>query len=186
MGEMSTKAISSTTAWRLKNPEKYAAMKEAYRAKQNAANKAYYERNRKRIIARQLAYDKANAKTVREYRKAWRAANADKQKPYMVAWRQNNQSLCQFYHRNRRARIVGNGGVASKDIADKLFKLQKGKCASCRCCLKSVKQHLDHIVALANGGGNNDENLQLLCAKCNLQKKDRCPVEFMQSKGYLL
>jgi 5-methylcytosine-specific restriction endonuclease McrA len=30
--------------------------------------------------------------------------------------------------------------------------------------------HIDHVVALANGGGNDPTNLRILCAACNLEK----------------
>lgn len=33
---------------------------------------------------------------------------------------------------------------------------------------------------------NADENVQLLCSRCNLSKGAKHPVEFMQSQGYLL
>lgn len=29
---------------------------------------------------------------------------------------------------------------------------------------------MDHIVALVNGGGNEDENLQMLCVECHKEK----------------
>ncbi len=32
------------------------------------------------------------------------------------------------------------------------------------------RPHIDHIVALVNGGGNDPTNLRLLCAACNLKK----------------
>lgn len=34
----------------------------------------------------------------------------------------------------------------------------------------SVATDLDHIVALVNGGGNEEENLQGLCAACHVDK----------------
>ena len=34
----------------------------------------------------------------------------------------------------------------------------------------SVASELDHIVALVNGGGNEEENLQGLCASCHVDK----------------
>jgi 5-methylcytosine-specific restriction protein A len=34
----------------------------------------------------------------------------------------------------------------------------------------SVATDLDHIVALVNGGSNDDENLQGLCAACHMDK----------------
>lgn len=39
---------------------------------------------------------------------------------------------------------------------------------------------------LALGGANEDWNIQLLRQRCNNQKKAKHPVDFMQSKGYLL
>ena len=179
-------AISKTTEWRMKNVEKAAAMKEAYRGRQKLADAAYYERNKEKIIARQIAYDKRNYRKVSEYRSAWRDKNADQVRAYLVEWRKSNTDLCRNYHLNRRARVIGNGGTASRGLFKRLMILQKGLCACCRIELKKTKPHCDHIMPLARGGNGFDSNFQLLCAKCNLQKKDRCPVEFMQSKGYLL
>jgi len=45
---------------------------------------------------------------------------------------------------------------------------------------------MDHIVPLAKGGKNIDSNIQLTCPKCNLEKNSKDPIEFMQSRGYLL
>jgi 5-methylcytosine-specific restriction endonuclease McrA len=45
---------------------------------------------------------------------------------------------------------------------------------------------MDHIVPLYLGGLNVDSNIQLLRAKCNLQKNKKHPVDFMRSKGFLL
>ena len=38
----------------------------------------------------------------------------------------------------------------------------------------------------ALGGLNADSNMQLLRAECNLQKSAKHPVDFMQSRGFLL
>lgn len=86
---------------------------------------------------------------------------------------------------NRRARIRGNGGELSKDIKQRLFELQRGKCA---CCGKPLgeKYHLDHIIHISLGGKNVDSNIQLLRARCNIQKSNKHPVDFMRSRGFLL
>lgn len=41
---------------------------------------------------------------------------------------------------------------------------------SCVACGSSEELTLDHILALAKGGDNEDENLQTMCRTCNLKK----------------
>jgi len=43
---------------------------------------------------------------------------------------------------------------------------------NCQECGVSTDLQIDHIVAVANGGGNEMANPQLLCASCNLAKSD--------------
>lgn len=85
----------------------------------------------------------------------------------------------------RRARRRNQSGVVSKDIIQKLKKLQRGKCPCCKRTLGD-NYHLDHIVPLALGGKHEDSNLQLLIANCNQQKSSKHPIDFMQSRGFLL
>lgn len=86
---------------------------------------------------------------------------------------------------NRRARKRENGGKLSADLKDRLFKLQRGKCA---CCGKPLgdRYHLDHIIPIALGGPNEDWNIQLLKASCNARKGCKDPIEFMQQQGFLI
>lgn len=71
------------------------------------------------------------------------------------------------------------------DIAERLFKLQRGKCACCKQPLGD-DYHMDHIMPLSLGGSNTDDNIQLLRAKCNQQKSAKHPVDFMQQRGFLI
>jgi 5-methylcytosine-specific restriction endonuclease McrA len=87
---------------------------------------------------------------------------------------------------NRRARKNASAGKLSFNLAEKLFKLQHGKCA-CGCKKHLGKDyHLDHIMPLALGGANTDNNIQLLRKQCNWQKHAKHPIDFMQSRGFLL
>jgi len=43
-------------------------------------------------------------------------------------------------------------------------------CQHCGADLFEVEHHIDHIVPLAKGGNNDEDNLQALCAPCNLAK----------------
>jgi 5-methylcytosine-specific restriction endonuclease McrA len=80
---------------------------------------------------------------------------------------------------------MASGGKLSPDLAERLYELQGGKCA---CCGKPLgeKYHLDHIMPLALGGANTDDNMQLLTARCNIQKSAKHPIDFMQERGFLL
>jgi 5-methylcytosine-specific restriction endonuclease McrA len=86
---------------------------------------------------------------------------------------------------NRKARERANGGILSVGLAEKLFELQKGKCACCGQPL-GEKYHMDHILPIVLGGPNEDWNIQLLRQRCNQQKHAKHPVDFMQSRGFLL
>lgn len=55
-------------------------------------------------------------------------------------------------------------------------------CQNCQrvgCC----SPHVDHITPLAAGGTDDIENLQLLCAYCNLHKGTMHPLTFKKEYG---
>ena len=57
----------------------------------------------------------------------------------------------------------------------KVLKRDNYRCTRCGACPSidsSVELEVDHIISVAKGGGNNTENLQTLCRKCNQGKKD--------------
>jgi 5-methylcytosine-specific restriction endonuclease McrA len=112
-------------------------------------------------------------------------ANPDKCKEYNANWYRNNPEAVSVKNQNRRARVRSVGGKLSKGLPEKLFSLQQGKCACCGLPLGD-KYHLDHIVPLALGGTNTDDNIQLLRASCNNQKHAKHPVDFMRERGFLL
>lgn len=85
----------------------------------------------------------------------------------------------------RRARVLEVGGKFSAAEIRALLKQQKRKCSV---CIVNIDKdyHIDHIMPLALGGHNGITNIQLLCPRCNLSKKDKHPIDFMQSRGFLL
>jgi 5-methylcytosine-specific restriction endonuclease McrA len=42
---------------------------------------------------------------------------------------------------------------------------------------------IDHIVPVAKGGTDHDENLVSACRRCNYSKKDSMPVDFLASRS---
>ena len=130
----------------------------------------------------------------------WQSSNADKAKANVKRYRTNNRERYQAlvsarraanrgayraYEQNRRAKMKAYSGKLSIGLAEKLYVLQRGKCP---CCGQPLGEnyHMDHKMPLGLGGTNCDENMQLLRQKCNNEKHVKHPVDFMQSRGFLL
>jgi 5-methylcytosine-specific restriction endonuclease McrA len=168
------KANESSAEWRKNNPERQKEIISNWRKsnpeKVKAANVSWHKLNKEKANATSAAWSKANLEKKVAYNAAWRIANIEKARYTGRMGRQN-----------RRAREKGK---LSKDLGYRLFELQKGKCACCHARLE--KYHLDHIMPLALDGANADSNIQLLCPTCNLEKHAKHPIDFMQSRGFLL
>lgn len=182
-------ALIDAAAYRSENPDTVKKTQAAFRAAHPDEHKArcaaWYTENRDKKLARDAARHRKNPSKKLESSAAWRAANKERCRANLAEWHKVNPEYHRISEQNRRARKRANGGRLSPGLAAKLFKLQKGKCA---CCHVSIADgnHLDHRIPVALGGPNEDWNMQLLCGPCNLSKGAKHPVEFMQSRGFLL
>ncbi len=176
-------------AYRLSNPERFKERQRvSYFANREKAKKtaaAYRLANREIVKENLRAYYLANSEKAKENRAAHYLANKEKAAAYRSAYQKANPEKVKILNHKRRALKRQSGGALSIALTEKLFKLQKGKCPCCRLPL-GKDFHLDHILPLALGGSNTDDNIQLLRAKCNMQKSAKHPVDFMQSRGFLL
>lgn len=126
-----------------------------------------------------------NREKANDESRGWRAKNLDKAKESNANWYAANLEYSKVKSHNRRVIGRDSGQKLSKGLASKLFKLQQGKCPCCKQPLGN-DFHMDHKVPLALGGANVDSNIQLLRQRCNMQKHAKDPVDFMQSRGFLL
>ncbi len=55
----------------------------------------------------------------------------------------------------------------------------RGVCVACGARSTEAFLHVDHIVPRSMGGKTEPDNLQALCDKCNLQKRDRDDTDFL-------
>jgi len=81
-------------------------------------------------------------------------------------------------------RKAQNSSQARRNLLNQIFVHQGGRCAACRKRLK--KYHQDHIIPLSKGGEDIGANIQLLCPKCNGEKSNKDPLNYMQEQGFLL
>lgn len=160
--------------WNAANPER----RKAHGAAWDAANIV-------RRKARNAAWSAANLDLKRAHDAERYAANPERAKTNAAAWTKANIDAKRIHTQNRSARKRKNGGILSKGLSTKLFKLQRGKCACCGLPL-GTNFHMDHIMPIDLGGPNVDGNMQLLRQRCNLQKSAKHPIEFMQQRGFLL
>ena len=165
--------LANNTAWREANSEKA-----------RAAIAKWCLANRDKVREMQARYRAANPERKRAYDEKWRSENPDKVKAAVSKWRASNPQKIRVYKQNRQARKAAAGRLSS-DIANRLYELQRGMCACCGQPLGS-DYHLDHIMPLALGGTNTDDNIQLLRQRCNNQKHAKHPVDFMRQRGFLL
>jgi len=168
------KALERGRKWREENSDKAADCK-----------RKYNEENREKVAEYNRKWQKDNPDKVAKKSDKWNEANREKNNERCRKWAKDNPERIRVIRHTRRARIIGNGGKLSKEIVQTLITLQKGRCA---CCNKSLEEgyHLDHIMPLALGGLNSDENVQLLTPKCNLSKGTKHPIDYMRGKGLLI
>lgn len=123
--------------------------------------------DQKRYLNRRLDPEKN-----REYWNTWRLANIDRE-------RARGRASAAV----RKARLLASTGTYTYRDVISLYAMQKGRCAALWCAADlSVCYHVDHVVALARGGSNEPNNLQLLCPACNLSKGDSSMFEFYLRK----
>lgn len=86
------------------------------------------------------------------------------------------------FHKRQTAKTEAGGSFTIKQIG-KLYLDQKGRCAepTCQCNLDHVFDK-DHIFPVSKGGSSNIENIQLLCEKCNGDKRALTPFQWARKK----
>jgi 5-methylcytosine-specific restriction endonuclease McrA len=164
------------------NKEKIAAYHAEWHRRKKATDPTYMQKQREKTAA----YFKAHPERLKANNAKRRREKAEQTKAYQKEWFAKNKERRIVYQQNRRKRALAAGGRLSHGIRAKLMVLQRGMCACCKCDLSKTEMNLDHVMPLALGGTNSDENVQLLCRTCNNQKYCKHPIDFMQEKGFLL
>jgi len=134
--------------WRTANPEKM----RAYNLKAREWNRTHREK-------------------MREIDVAWRTANPEKRRASYERWRVANPEKMAAKEGRRRSRKMLTAEVLTKEELTAITEIYR----QCRLMTKlsGIQYHVDHKIALSNGGKHHPENLQLLPAMENLKKGAR-------------
>jgi len=96
-------------------------------------------------------------------------------KKYRKNWNEEQKQKHRIGARNRKAMLKGADGKFTINDVRNLFAAQTGLCKACDTDLTVNGFHVDHVMPIKLGGSNSPENLQLLCAPCNLSKSAKHP-----------
>ena len=146
-------------------------VREGLYARNRARNRKRYKEDseyRERVLEKSRISHINNPERLKESGARWRANNPDKV-------RMKN-------HKRREHREITQGRNKDVNISF-LFKRNLGFCPYCSSELFSG-YHLDHIIPVSLGGGNDMDNLQCICARCNLRKGAKHPDEWHEEIGW--
>ena len=76
--------------------------------------------------------------------------------------------------------------VFPRSVKNQLFMAQKGRCSYCGRTHRIRYLEIDHKHPFSRGGGNEIDNLQLLCIPCNMRKGIQSDEEFRRRYHRLL
>ena len=142
-----------------------------------AKNRAWAARNRETRNAKCREWNAKNAEAKRATNARYRLKNKDLINERRRLKRKSDPNLERIKTAKRRI----NGLSLPKNIINKLLELQQRKCP---CCGKPLEgsYHLDHKIPISRGGTNEENNLQLLLPKCNLEKYNLTFEEFLEKR----
>jgi len=148
-----------------KEKEYYAANKEKIKEQR----KEYYAANKEKVLATAKKCRLNNPEKFCARAKEYRFNNPEKARAVDKKYYANNPGKVREYRLKRRGYGTPEKGIVTIIINENILRHGIITCEKCKeGCFD--KYHIDHIIPLSKGGSNDYNNLQLLCAHCNLSK----------------
>lgn len=168
------------------DPEKYKALRTEHLKQKPELSRAkclrYRVKNRGKLRQIAIEYYNANRAAILEKQRIARHADPTENRARVRAWVKANPDRAKALFAQYRARKRGAVGRYTAAEIAQLNEWQNGNCAACQRDLRETGYHVDHIVPLASGGTNWQNNLQLLCPRCNSSKRARDYAEWIEEQ----
>lgn len=152
---------------------------ESGKERQDQNDKRYRDRNKLKIQQRRKDRYAANRQVKREANKAYYRANAEKLKKDKRDWCKSNRDRVRISEKAiEHKRRAAAGKLTSYDI----LMVLEHSCGICPYCLHKIdlkQSQIEHCVPLSRGGINSIENVVASCEKCNKQKNNKTPLEYL-------
>ena len=125
--------------------------------------KLFREKNSKKIKDEKKKYYEKNKEKIKLKSRIWSKENKEKRNKTKITWRQKNPEKVKTYRQNRRSSLLFSDFSFSSEELLQRFEHQKRKCYWCMCDIKLDNFHVDHLIALSNGGSNHINNIVCSC-----------------------
>lgn len=127
----------------------------------------------------QRQWAKDHPDSVRMTKRDWYLTNASREIARVTQWGNDNKERRRANIRNRTAMRKGAPGSHTDAEIIAMLEAQNWQCVYCPASLRQHR-HIDHKIALINGGSNDIGNLQGTCPVCNMRKGAKDHDKFVE------
>jgi len=175
--------------WYKKNREHANEQRRLYRQSEEwkAKRRAYDAANYDQQLQRRRKWTSKNRVQVREVEKARRHRNRDATNAYAREYSKKHPEYA-FAAKATRYRRLMEGSTREDRIAFRKFVrfVKTTESITCYWCNQPIpigngNRQTDHIVPISKGGSHHPENVCCACKKCNDEKRDQLPEDFVKT-----
>jgi hypothetical protein len=157
--------------WQEKNKDELKAYQEKWRKDnkhiKQLLDKKYKEENREKCLARYKEYREKNSEKVKAAKQRWYKTPQGKESLYNARLKRRSYKHDVKFTAHQRKYLLDRDNWTCQNCGIKVHDRSTGNWNT------PDKAHIDHIIALSQGGTSEPHNLQVLCRTCNLSKQNK-------------